>query len=264
MLNAYAELLSNTLSNDELQVGSFTAVGQVHRPPQTEDAVKRPQCVGHYWPDYAHELTYRDPKPATMCDHILLGIARMAATGEAHTGIDAVANGIARLSAMIETKVTLRGGKRCHQQIVRSLEGNKTQCRRYEYLLLRFIVRGFAPSKTFWENGWSSLVKQIAEAVCGSKLDTLEATQFLAWNGGSISGTLPKAAISSDNVFKYPPDDPKVFIRVGSIHSVKGETHTAILILETFWYAHNLAALRPWLDGSRSGGRQPECETRHV
>lgn len=42
-------------------------------------------------------------------------------------------------------------------------------------------------------------------------------------------------------------------IRVGSIHSAKGETHTATLVLETYWYAHNLESLLPWLGGTRSG-----------
>jgi hypothetical protein len=45
----------------------------------------------------------------------------------------------------------------------------------------------------------------------------------------------------------------KVHIRVGPIHSVKGETNTATLVLETFWYDHNLEKAVPWLTGSKSG-----------
>jgi hypothetical protein len=41
----------------------------------------------------------------------------------------------------------------------------------------------------------------------------------------------------------------KVDIRVGSIHSVKGETHTGTLVMETFWYGDSLEALLPWLFG---------------
>src|SRR3569833_2089783 len=50
-----------------------------------------------------------------------------------------------------------------------------------------------------------------------------------------------------------PPDGPAVDIRVGSIHSAKGETHTATLVLDTFFYDHHLRALRPWLLGQRLG-----------
>lgn len=42
-------------------------------------------------------------------------------------------------------------------------------------------------------------------------------------------------------------------VRVGSIHSVKGETHTATLVLDTFFHAPHLNALRPWLLGEKIG-----------
>ena len=35
--------------------------------------------------------------------------------------------------------------------------------------------------------------------------------------------------------------------------TAKGETHTATLVLETFWHKHGLDALSPWLNGSKSG-----------
>jgi DNA helicase II / ATP-dependent DNA helicase PcrA len=43
-------------------------------------------------------------------------------------------------------------------------------------------------------------------------------------------------------------------VRLGSIHSVKGETHTATLVLESFYHDHHLRELKPWLPGVRSGG----------
>ena len=43
-------------------------------------------------------------------------------------------------------------------------------------------------------------------------------------------------------------------IRLGSIHSVKGETHTATLVLESFFHDHHLKELKPWLLGAKTGG----------
>ena len=43
-------------------------------------------------------------------------------------------------------------------------------------------------------------------------------------------------------------------VQVGSIHSVKGETHTATLVLDTFYRTHHLKALKGWLTGDRFGG----------
>jgi hypothetical protein len=56
-------------------------------------------------------------------------------------------------------------------------------------------------------------------------------------------------------------DAPKVGIRVGSIHGAKGETHTATLVLETFYRTHNLKALLPWLLGKKKGSK-PEQAAR--
>lgn len=59
----------------------------------------------------------------------------------------------------------------------------------------------------------------------------------------------------SANLFRYPHDDPKISIRLGSIHSVKGETHTATLVLESFHQTHHLKKLLPWLAGKRPKAR---------
>lgn len=69
-----------------------------------------------------------------------------------------------------------------------------------------------------------------------------------------IEGRLGSTA-AGQRLLAYPHDAPKVHIRVGSIHSVKGETHTATLVLETFWYDHNLEKLLPWLNGSKCGSK---------
>lgn len=57
-----------------------------------------------------------------------------------------------------------------------------------------------------------------------------------------------------DNIYRYAKEERTVGIRMGSIHSAKGEIHMATLVLETYWYAHNLESLLPWLDGRNSGG----------
>lgn len=52
----------------------------------------------------------------------------------------------------------------------------------------------------------------------------------------------------------YPTDAPQIRIKLGSIHSVKGETHTATLVLDSFFHKHHLSELKPWLLGKKSGG----------
>ena len=59
VITAYARYLQELFSDEELQVGIFTAVGAIHRPGQDDNL---PRCVGNYWPDYDHELTAAEPQ----------------------------------------------------------------------------------------------------------------------------------------------------------------------------------------------------------
>jgi hypothetical protein len=47
--------------------------------------------------------------------------------------------------------------------------------------------------------------------------------------------------------------EPAVRIKVGSIHSVKGETHLATLVLDTHYKGSHLTRIKDWLTGARSG-----------
>jgi len=254
VLSAYAELLIEVFSEEELARGSFMVVGQVHRPPLTEDPSKNPRHVGHYWPNYSHDFTGKEPRPATLREHVLLGIAKAKATEELHFGVDTIASGIVRLTLMMNSAKRLLGTKRPHQQIMRSLADNESACRKYQYLVWRFAVRGNAPTKRLWETAWRASFREIVEALTGVKVYSPDALHFLEWDSGGATTQDAIALPRGDNVFKYPEDDPTVSIRMGSVHSVKGETHTSILVLETFWHKHNLESLLPWLNGSKTGG----------
>lgn len=253
VLTEYAHLLTEVFSDEELRTGSFVAAGQVHRPPMGEDPQKIPQFVGHYWPDYSHELTAREPKPILLIGHLLLGIAKANATGECHLGIDAVASGIVRLALLINSASQLRSSQRPHHQIMRGLAENISARTLYTFLLHRFIVRRMTPTKTMWNVAWRIAFQKIAQALAGSALATADATSFTEWEEFPLATTSTKTMAKGENVFSFPSTNSKVRIRVGSLHSVKGETHTSILVLETFWHKHNLESLLPWLNGSRTG-----------
>ena len=80
VIDAYAELLLQSFSESELRDGTFTAVGQIHRPPEKEEEHKFPHHIGNYWTDYDPELTSRDSKPQTFVQYVFAGIAGAEAT----------------------------------------------------------------------------------------------------------------------------------------------------------------------------------------
>jgi len=254
VLDAYADLLIDTFSERELLEGSFIAVGQVHRPPETEQNDKHPRHVGHFWPDYNSELTKIDPKPQSFVQYVLAGQGKAATAGEAHPAVEKIAAGILRLAGMAGGGTTLRRRRHNHRQVMSLLEESADARGHYLDVVANFALSRNTLSKEAWDERWREIVRSVGEAVANATLSGQDVNSFLDWKDNAGSLVSPSdAPKSSDNTYRYPKDGPKVHIRVGSIHSVKGETHTATLVLETFWYDHNLENTVPWLTGSKSG-----------
>ena len=254
VLDAYAELLLDTFSKQELEEGIFTAVGQIHRPPKKEEEKKIPQYVGHYWLDYDSELTRQTPKPHTFIQYILSGQKKVEVSREVYPAIELIAAGILRLTGIAECKEVFRPSKYKHRRVMQLLEKNKEVQYRYEQLINTFAINRKIPTKDIWIAKWRGVVHEIAETIAGVPISNSEANIFMEWeNENKDHVSSPVSQRSRDNIYRFRSDGKEVDIRVGSIHSIKGETHTATLVLETFWYEHNLESLLPWLDGNKSG-----------
>lgn len=251
VLPAYAKLLIDTFSNEELKHGVFTAVGQVHRNTGDDHL---PRHIGHYWPDYDAELTKANPQPQTFVQYVRVGQEQAETTGEAHPGVEKIAGGLLRLAGMAAGAKPTRQSSRNHLSVLKLLETEDAARKAYYELLYHSIVKREPLTKEKWEEKWSKKVREIGEAIVKTTLDNSEANPFLEWSDLSAPGISEDTKSHHGNLYHYPMDNPKVYIKVGSIHSVKGQTHTATLVLETYWHGHNLESLKEWLMGTKMGG----------
>ncbi|MBW2254345.1 MAG: UvrD-helicase domain-containing protein, partial [Deltaproteobacteria bacterium] len=256
VLDAYARLLIRTFDDQDLRDGVFVAVGQTHKPPDKEEKHKFPHHVAHYWPIYDAELTKPDPRPRTFVQHVLAGQGKAETAGEAYPAVEKLAEGILRLSGMAGT-TTPSWRRYRHRHVLRLLEAATGLRDCYLLLASRFAVERKTPTEKSWDRRWLAVVKQIAEAIAGGPLTGVEVDAFLAWKE-EVSSSQATKRPRDDNIYRYPEDDAKVHIRLGSIHSIKGETHTATLVLETFWNKHNLDKLGEWLVGSRANWKKAD------
>ena len=249
VIGVYAGYLQEVFSEEDLRDGIFTAVGGVHRPGG-DDIV--PRYVGQYWPEYDYELTAAEPRPKTFFQYLMAGRRLAHPSGEAHHLVEKVADGILRLARLSNPTADLDNRRHKHRYILELLAGNPEARAAYLDLVMFLAVERGVPSTDDWANKWSVAIECLAEAISGALSDPETAKAFLEWQfpdqPDSIA-SLPRR----DNLFQHPAANPKVQIRVGSIHSVKGETHTATLVMETYYYEHHLASLKPWLLGQKSG-----------
>jgi hypothetical protein len=266
VLDSYAQLLLDTFSQEELHKGTFTAVGQVHK--DTGDVYK-PRHVGHYWPNYDSRIIGQDPKPDTLIQYIWAGAAKADIIGESFPLVEKTAQGVLRLAGMSQHVSINFNRRHCHRYVRELLENKTDALSCYAIMVSRFGARRKLPTKETWTKRWSGAVRQIAETISGTILSVSEVDEFLRWKEPPNETTFESPLQNTcTNMYCFTKDGKQVQIRVGSIHSVKGQTHTATLVLETFWQGrndrHNLELLLPWLNGANSGcaGEGPHQQTR--
>ena len=251
VIGTYADYLQELFSEEELRQGAYTTVGGVHRPADDNNL---PRFVGQYWPDYDHELTAAEPRPKTFFQYVMAGRRLAHVSGEAHHMIEKIADGVLRLVRLSNPTAELANRRRKHRHILELLADKPEPRSSYLELVECLAVEGRVPTADEWNEKWSGAVSGIAEAISGMHADSEDAKTFLNWQQLDNQDQQANKSGQRDNVFRHPIQHPKVEIRVGSIHSVKGETHTAILVLDTYFHEHHLATLKPWLLGQKAGG----------
>lgn len=251
VLDAYADVLLETFSDEELCQGSFVAVGQVHKDGGDDH---RPRHVGHYWSEYDPELAGIDPTPRTFVQHVLMGQATAASIGEAFPVVEKIAQGLLRLAVTAPGTTGTRARRHSHRYVLELLECDPRIRSCYSLLLSRFAFKRKQLTRQAWATRWRDAVRRIGVCIAGTALSNPDADAFLEWPTDANALSVRASGVGSqDNIYRYCKNGREVAIRCGSIHSVKGETHTGALVAETYWHDHNLESIKAWLLGDCSG-----------
>ena len=257
ILDAYAELLIDTFSEQELSANSFvaTAIGQVHRPPDEEQENKFPHHIGHYWPEYDCELSKSDPKPHTFMQYIVAGQVLAERKNETFPAVEKIAEAILRLASMGNKKLNYHRRRYKHRLVNELLANNPIAQRYYECLVSTFAIERSQLTKSDWDTCWRETAKEIAGSISECKLEGEDVDEFMELDANADShDSISDTPMRQDNIYCYPSaEQTKVKIRIGSIHSVKGDEHAATLVLETFWHAHNMDDIIDWITGNKTG-----------
>jgi DNA helicase-2/ATP-dependent DNA helicase PcrA len=261
VLPCYGQHLLDSFDGTALESGVFTAVAGVHEAGEN-DLI--PRAMGHYAPSYDPTCARKESAPSSFAQY--LARARFETVGSGNT--DKLVNATA---AALLAASELAGGmhgqiarKSPHRRVLETL-GNSDA--RVSYLALQEIVlmhQGDIASAV-WAAEAQAHIEAVVRQLSGvATMDGDVVTFFAAPQPQPIAEGEAPIVAHTDNLFAYPPDAPRVRIRLGSIHSVKGETHTATLVLESFFHKHHLSELKPWLLGTKSGASSTNRRGRQV
>jgi DNA helicase II / ATP-dependent DNA helicase PcrA len=252
VLPAFAGLLTDRFSAAARATGIFAAVGAVHRDTNRPDS---PNCVAHYWSGYDHDLARIQERPATVIGYLRRGIFEASASGDLRPIVESAAEALLRLSTKLNPAFRHPNFGNRYRQLAHLLEQNSKTGQRFHALSLKLAGGELPTSSAEWQT-WKKPITDIATALLNGA-DVQEANAFMAWEDERI---VDGVAARTGNIFAYPVAEPTVRIKVGSIHSVKGETHLATLVLDTHFNGSHLTRIKSWLTGQKAGltGKRPE------
>jgi hypothetical protein len=253
VFQAFGDLLLNSFSDVDLRNGYFTAVGHIGKPSGSQDHF--PRSLRDYWPDYESEATRLEPRPSTLAEYVHFAQRQKYLRGRTTEAVETVARGIIEILRLADPKSVWRHG-RPHRSLQQVLDACGNGVEAYRRLIWRWCVAGDGPSTEAWDADAEG-IRTLLKPLLGERWSA-EAENFLQWS--DVSNIAGIAAAGSrpapPNVLRYTNGNRSVDIHVGTIHSAKGQTHTATLVLETYFREHDLSDLLSWLTGEQRGWKK--------
>jgi DNA helicase-2/ATP-dependent DNA helicase PcrA len=258
VLDEFGKLVLEHLPTEIRMAGVF-ALGAVHRLDGFKEN-QYPKALEHYWSSYRSDTTKTSFKPRTFAEGA--HIARRHAMQEptASSAVELLASCLTNLGALAFPKslVQLRGR---HQTSVEEKLANKPQAiAGYRECLQQILFAPAQVTQDDWVKVISPKLLLLAAAIHdaeGVAVDR-DGYQYLAWEPAPAASEIGEGGGSLINTYRFQNGADGVDIRMASIHSEKGKTHAATLILETFRNTHFIQKLMPWLEGKSAAAKRPQ------
>lgn len=242
VLPAYAKYLLSCFTDEELNAGeNCFAVGMVHTKNSPNASDKNyPIGVKDYFPAYDADTTRISSKPKQWSDFLSAGVDKFNKTNNYFSMVESIADGL-RTYIRMNSKIELPNAHNAFNSLLGAIPADNQKSFREQLLAITELSTSYADT-------WSSIIELVRSLLVRFFGITKYASEFFQpTNNTGVSEELTVKANSNINTFSYHEGSRKVQIKLSSIHAVKGRTHLATLVLDTYWYKRNLKSIMPWL-----------------
>lgn len=264
VLPAFGNLLATEFSKAVPPGFTAKAIGFRKTPPTDADSDKIPFSIGHYHPGFDPRLSLKSARPSC-----LVGFARKARhlraqTGECKEASDMLFAGILELLYLAE--VTDSSGQRFTKtRLADALAvGKNDSLVRLRAVVSRLILADIPADS----DGWQAVVDELTAVLAPLLPEGIpnDVEPFLEWVDAlnQPSGDQERQASAEPNVYRHNGPTGTINIELSTIHGVKGQTHTATLVLETFDRTHDLKKVLKSLKGGNAGNAPPVKHMKRV
>lgn len=249
VINEFGQLVLNTFNDDELlkydRLGCHV-IGMVHKKKEDTKEKHFPKGLYDYWSNYDSKRVHKFRNPEYMIDYIRIGIAEFNQNGELSTFMDWCSKGVIRLINKVANQNLIITSRNSFHSIIKNLSEEKKDVIRKDFFNLSNL-------KIDNSNDWNDYITIFVNILNYFDLTiNNNGNHFLAWRIEEIPNDYKdkESIISNEYIYYDEKNNRNVNLKFGSIHSVKGRTHLATLILETYTKTHNIKAILKYLCGT--------------
>ncbi len=249
VLPAFVRLLGQEYAGGVPQDFVAKAVGFRKSVQQRDGTARLPYSLGDYWPRFQPEYTVRFPRPSDLLACVRKARHLIRENGECRDSYGLVLEGLLRLLNLARA-TDGSGAAFTKTRLLDAVKGiGAEDLAAFRELLVNLVL----PSGSITHSEWltrAEFLKHFFAPWTGPDLSP-EAHAFLQWT--DPHDVLEDAADEFDptlvNVYGHDLGGEHLPVEVTTIHAVKGQTHTATLVLETFWHEHDVKEMVPFLVG---------------
>lgn len=253
VFSVFGELVLETFSDTELvRYSSFGvhAIGMVHNKDKTGvSEPSYPASLCDYYNSYMPSLAKKSGNPSFVIDYF----RRKESSQSLSEAIGWITKGI-RFYIDNSTLKRISYRKSDWYSLLREIDSEQQLAFRKDFQRLLSLN---CSTETEWEQSAKELM-----SFCEKWFDAeLQNPRPIMWTDGE-----PELEDKpSSNTIRYIGKSGRTAdILLGSIHSEKGRTHLATLVLDTFWYDRNIISILPWVTGNKKQGRIGERDLKRL
>lgn len=251
VIDQFGQLVLDTFSDEELLKYSKNGcyvVGIVHvKKDELTPEKQFPKGIFDYWKEYEADKASKNQNPNRLIEYFRIAHKRFKESSEMCVFVEWCAKGIRRLINKAANQNLVEATNNPLKSIIKQLPAEKE-------MLIRGYFLKFSTLPITTEDDWKQIIPVFEDILNEFELKFNKATnKFLSWVAEIklSQECIPASTKASPNHYIYKDNTSArcVDLEFGSIHSVKGRTQLATLVLETYSRTHNIKSILKYLYG---------------
>lgn len=242
-------LIHDTFSDDELRLYKDLGchvVGLIHARKGKDNPTHFPKGLYEYWSDYKSNTIKMNTLPSRYISFIRSGCLAFQETKNVSEIIDWIAKGIFYFINLTTDMKLALAGYTFNNLLELLSDQDRSRCRGHFLKMVSVLPVS--------KQNWSIILQET-----NSILDLLGCTNhdaikfYFDWQKEKFNGDKSGTENHKPNCYRFEHPQTKrcIDLEFGSIHSSKGQTHLATLVVETYHYNHVIKSLLPYLCGEK-------------